>query len=452
MPPAPSATESPQDITPTPSPTPKRLTLVQIAAKISPSVVTLTAYNSEGEKLKTGTGFFVHPTGGIATNWHVISGASRVTARISTGDVLEVVAIGRYDPKLDLALCSVSQTGERNFPSFATYLKKLPPMGTRLAVLGNPEGLEQSLSEGIVSAIRNDDAGTLIQITAPISPGSSGSPVVDDTGSLVGVAGATYREGQNLNFARSALDLAAIWHDLRPQTLAEVDEERVHAFVASDLVKNLERADKANNVREKIRLAFAIREAYPEESNSYAFTGDAFVLLRDYEHAIAEFEHARLLFPKMAYYWERLGELYTEVGQTDRARECISRAKQLHIAEAKKSDSPSVTLKPPSAGNHPATDVQPGASVSRVNGADCHIVKYKAGWKEGDLINTRTGPGQNYSVANKIAIGEKGLVMEFQTTSNRGTPWVRVFRWDNDKKNSATLIGWANKNFFQFDK
>ena len=90
--------------------------------------------------------------------------------------------------------------------------------------------------------------------------------------------------------------------------------------------------------------------------------------------------------------------------------------------------------------------------VNRVHGGDCHIIKYKAGWKEGDLINTRTGPGQDYSVANKIAIGEKGLVMEFRTTSNRGTPWVRVFRWNDERKDSPTFIGWANRNFLQFDR
>ena len=189
----------------------------------------------------------MHPTGGIATNWHVISGAQRVTATTSTGEVLEVADVARYDPKLDLALCTVSQTGDRKFPAFAIYRKQLPPMGTSIAVLGNPEGLEQSLSEGVVSAIRHDDAGTLIQITAPISPGSSGSPVVDNTGSLVGVAGATYREGQNLNFARSVLDLAAIWHDLRPQTFAEVAKERFLQFS-----KNQEFYEQPNNHRATI--------------------------------------------------------------------------------------------------------------------------------------------------------------------------------------------------------
>src|SRR5581483_229252 len=268
--------ESPSSTTPL-----KRLTLVQIAAKISPSVVTLTAYNSEGEKLKTGTGFFVHQSGIIATNWHVISGANKVTATTSTGEVLQIPIVGHYDSKLDLAVCSVGKSEQRKFPSFTIYRKQLPPMGTSIAVLGNPEGFEQRLSEGVVSAVRHDDAGTLIQITAPISPGSSGSPVVDNTGSLVGVAGATWREGQNLNFARSALDLASIWHDLRPQTFAEVATDRFKAFSTSEPAEEVLRVFKTNNLREKIRVAFVLREAFPDVATSYIFTGGALSELKD---------------------------------------------------------------------------------------------------------------------------------------------------------------------------
>jgi len=339
-----STTEPSMQTTTAPSPSPiKRLTLVQIAAKISPSVVTLTAYNSEGEKLKTGTGFFLHQSGIIATNWHVISGANKVTATTSTGEVLQVPIVGRYNFKLDLALCSIGETGKHNFPSFTIYRKQLPPRGTSIAVLGNPEDLAQSLSEGIVSAIRHDDAGTLIQITAPISPGSSGSPVVDNTGSLVGVAGATYREGQNLNFARSATDLAAIWHDLRPQTFTEVATERYKAFATCELSEKLLRIYKTNNLREKVRLAFALREAFPDVADSYVFTGGVLLELQDYQHALAELEQARLLSPDDPVVWEGLGEVYGKAGQAGRAQECFRRAKQLRDS-AKMSKSSAATI------------------------------------------------------------------------------------------------------------
>ena len=66
-------------------------------------------------------------------------------------------------------------------------------------VIGNPEGLQGTVSNGIISAFRENRS--LIQITAPISPGSSGSPVLDETGQVIGMATLIYKEGQNLNFA-----------------------------------------------------------------------------------------------------------------------------------------------------------------------------------------------------------------------------------------------------------
>jgi tetratricopeptide (TPR) repeat protein len=313
------------------------------------------------------------------------------------------------------------------------------------------------------------------------------------------MAGAAYREGQNLNFARSVLDLAAIWDDLQPKTLAEVGVERNDALMASNLIESYRRAYKGSDRRETFRLAFAIREAFPDVAGSYGFTGEAFVEVRDWKHAIAEYEKACLLFPEFPDDWQRLGELYQWTGQTNRAQECFSRAKhfakvvrdndkRLREAQTKserafkptpanagtdtikrwvdntqrrgedwgKESSPSSQASFPSANgsapNSIVADLSPGMVINHVNGADCHIIKYKAGWTEGDLINTRTGPGQNYPIANKIAIGEKGLAMEYQTTSNRGTSWVRVFRWNSETRGTATFLGWANKNFFQFDR
>jgi S1-C subfamily serine protease len=317
--------------------------LVQIAEKISPSVVTLTAYNSDGDQIKFGTGFFVHKSGGIATNWHVVSGAAKVTAKTSTGELLEVANVARYDPKLDVALCSLAET-TRTFPAIADAYRKTPPrVGTSVAVLGTPEGLEQSLSQGIVSAIRHDDVGTFVQITAPVSPGSSGSPVVDNTGALIGIATLAKKEGQSLNFARSFSDVAGIWHDLRPQTFAEVSKERFLQFSKNQEAQKFFYKYESNSLREKAHLALALREAFPDIAESYVPTGAVFMEREDYQHAIEELEKARLFSPDDPVVFQAFGDLYDKIGQRDRAQDSFRHAKKLRDAEAKASKSSAAT-------------------------------------------------------------------------------------------------------------
>ncbi len=77
----------------------------------------------------------------------------------------------------------------------------IPEIGERIYAIGNPKGLSGTFSEGIVSGVRNLQLSQELQITAPISPGSSGGPVLNSRGQVIGVAYASYSEGQNLNFA-----------------------------------------------------------------------------------------------------------------------------------------------------------------------------------------------------------------------------------------------------------
>ena len=95
----------------------------------------------------------------------------------------------------------------------------------------------------------------------------------------------------------------------------------------------------------------------------------------------------------------------------------------------------------------PTQDMSPGTRVYEVDGDDCHIVSLPAN----DLLNLRSGPGQNYSTLTTVAVGEQGLAMDHAITQNGETSWVRVFRWDNGHE-TATFLGWANKRYLQFDR
>ena len=135
----------------------------------------------------------------IATNMHVIEGAS--AARIKVIGRPETYTVGGVigtDPTADLALLKVNGL---NAPPLQLGDSRQGAVGDQVFAVGNPEGLEGTFSEGIVSGIRTAGADTLLQITAPISPGSSGGPVIDLNGKVLGIAVATFKEGQNLNFA-----------------------------------------------------------------------------------------------------------------------------------------------------------------------------------------------------------------------------------------------------------
>jgi len=168
-----------------------------IAKRAFPSVVMVLVDDKKGQPLAIGSGFFIAP-GLVATNLHVIEGAGSAKIRlIGRKDILRVTGTAGIDARHDLALLA---TEEKRAPILG-LAKATPEIGEEVYAIGNPRGLEGTFSAGIVSAVRQSGSDTLLQITAPISPGSSGGPVLNARSEVVGVAVATLKGGQNLNFA-----------------------------------------------------------------------------------------------------------------------------------------------------------------------------------------------------------------------------------------------------------
>lgn len=160
----------------------------------SAGMILLETYDDEGRKRGLGSGFAVASDGTSVTNYHVIRGASRATVKFSNGTIGSVAGVEAYDQGRDLAVIQVT-------PAPSTVLEvgdsdKLQ-VGDKIVAVGSPLGLQNTMSEGIVSALRNG----VIQISAPISPGSSGGAVFDEHGKVVGISAAQMVAGQNLNFA-----------------------------------------------------------------------------------------------------------------------------------------------------------------------------------------------------------------------------------------------------------
>ena len=173
--------------------------LPDLVRRIKPSAVAIETFDSRGEKLSRGSGFFI-AVDRVVTNRHVIDNAFRAEVHSYNGSVYPVRGVIAVDAEGDLALLRVEAPPNQVRPLLLD--KTSPQEGESVVVIGNPFGLEGSVTNGIVSAVRDIPTfGRIIQITAPISPGSSGSPVVNMQGQVIGVATLQITGGQSVNFA-----------------------------------------------------------------------------------------------------------------------------------------------------------------------------------------------------------------------------------------------------------
>src|SRR5215470_3672334 len=186
VPVAPSATTAPP---------PRPLGGTELFERVSPAVVVVEAVAASGRPFGLGSGVILD-RGLVVTNRHVVEEASAV--RVRQGARRWPATVLRVSREHDLALLSVTGLGASAMPLRASSGLKT---GERVWAVGAPQGLELTLSEGIISGLRPVEKFKLIQTTASISPGSSGGGLFDDRAQLLGITTFQFSGGQNLNFA-----------------------------------------------------------------------------------------------------------------------------------------------------------------------------------------------------------------------------------------------------------
>lgn len=181
--------------------------VAELAERSLDSVVLLRIYARSGELMGTGSGFFVS-TDRLVTNYHVVEDAHRVAAVVRDGSEVEMAGLLASDETNDLAVLLSSQANSASLPVTGSSELRV---GEPIVVLGSPAGLSGTVTNGIISALRpeglkeymprGEPTPAVFQISAPISPGSSGSPVINMDGEVIGVASSGLMYGQNLNFS-----------------------------------------------------------------------------------------------------------------------------------------------------------------------------------------------------------------------------------------------------------
>jgi S1-C subfamily serine protease len=176
----------------------KRYTVPELVKAMSPAVVFIGNAGRNGQVESIGSGFVVDTSGIIVTNFHVIEGAQALQVKSKDGEIYDRVEVIDHDERRDLAVIKV-----RPFQPMPTVRLATgdPEIGEDAVAIGNPKGLEHTVTAGMVSAFRQAEGYRLMQISVPISPGSSGGPVFNMAGQVIGVVVSQVKEAQNLNFA-----------------------------------------------------------------------------------------------------------------------------------------------------------------------------------------------------------------------------------------------------------
>lgn len=179
----------------------KVMSVAELVRTVKPAVVYIATFDSNGQQMGFGSGFVVDENGVIVTNLHVIKGSQALKVKMANGDVYDKVDIQGFDERRDIAVLRI-----RPFSKLPiVYLGDSDgvEIGEDAVAVGNPKGMENTVTKGVVSAFRQEEGYRLIQIDVSISPGSSGGPLFDLQGRVIGITTAQLRgEGvQNLNFA-----------------------------------------------------------------------------------------------------------------------------------------------------------------------------------------------------------------------------------------------------------
>jgi Flp pilus assembly protein TadD len=299
--------------------------IVRLVKDVKPAVVLIQTFDAEGQPSGSASGFFINNKVHIITNHHVIEGACSATVKTSSGREYAVEGIVARDIEADIVKLSVNIQDTNITP--LKLSTTIPSEGENVIVIGNPLGLEASVSTGIVSAVRDIPAfGKILQITAPVSPGSSGSPVLNTKGEVIGVATFIATEGQNINFAVPSEKILTLKETEKTSLLKEYaagtvdanDTEKLYQSGLTELWK-----EKWADALTYFQKATAKN---PQDADAWLCVGYCYGKLGRWQEALDCFKQAIRIKPDLAEAHYNLGVSYGKLGRYAEEIDCYKQA------------------------------------------------------------------------------------------------------------------------------
>ncbi len=285
------------------------LTPDQVFDKVKDAIVVVKTFDSKGKPKGLGSGVLISP-GKIATNYHVVKGGA--SYKVYRGK--QTIDATLYAEDQDKDICILDAKGITGKPAElgkATSLK----VGVPVYAVGAPQGLELSLSDGIVAQLRSGPP-PFIQTTAAVSPGSSGGGLFDGEGRLVGLITLYIEGGQNLNFA-----MPVEW-------VGEIKPGRKPVAEGHSQIGWLKRTIALEQLEDWQGLLDWCQKwvkSEPQRVVAWCGLGHSYDRLKRYNDAIEAFRQALRINPEYAYAWSSLGLAYGELKRYDEAIEAYRR-------------------------------------------------------------------------------------------------------------------------------
>ncbi len=329
--------------------------LTKLVNEIRPAVVTVIVYDINQVVTNIGSGFFIDKYGHLITNYHVLDGKYTAEVKTAEGNTYPIKLIVADNKATDLVKVLVDIPPKK--VKWVKTADSLPSIAEQVLVVGSPMGLEQTVSEGIVSSIREiPSVGEFFQMSAPISPGSSGSPVINLKGQVVGIATFQMVRGQNLNFAVSVKSVRKLkpvkagmsmplWtfnNSLNQPGLAEElcrqgysfsingQDQKALEFFQEAIKKDPENTRAwnglgychvgMNNPAAALKAYQQAIKTSPGDETLYYILGNYYVKLGQPQEAINAYRQAIRMKPDFEEAHFKLGVVYSQLGQLDEGK------------------------------------------------------------------------------------------------------------------------------------